>query len=417
MAKQLSIFLETNKHLSTTHFGFRQKLSTEIALITLTNKLYQNIEEKKISLLTMCDLSKAFDSVNHNKLYEKLAKVNVDPFWFQDYLDNRNQKVKINNTTSEAAPIKYGVLQGSTLGPILFTIFVNDLAEKIHGCETIQYADDTQFVHTGTVDALPDLLTAAQATLSLARAYFNKNRLLLNENKTQCIFVGSRPMIKKIPDNTTITFDNTSITPSKQVKNIVHIGSHLTFDAHINETHKKGMGVLLYLNRVKNKFETTTLKTVVESLAISTINYCLPVYGTTYNTLMRREQKLQNFAAKICAGGARRCDHDTPFSTQLNWLKIENKVVFAVAIAVFKIKNKMYPDWFMQLPTNTEVTQSRHTTRQQNNLHIPHTNTDCEARSLLVLGPRLLNTLPLHTKHASSLYGLKKILKEHLLVS
>ncbi len=124
--------------------------------------------------ITLCDLSKAFDSVNHNILYEKLARVKVDPFWFQDYLDNINQKVKINNTTSEAAPRKYGVPQGSLLGPILFTIFVSGLAEEILGCETIQYADDTQFVHTGAVDALPDLLTAAQATLSLARAYFNK---------------------------------------------------------------------------------------------------------------------------------------------------------------------------------------------------------------------------------------------------
>ncbi len=64
------------------------------------------------------------------------------------------------------------------------------------------------------------------------------------------------------------------------------------------------MGILLFLNRVKDKFDTTTRKTVVESLAVSIINYCLPVYCTTNNTLMKRVQYLQNFAAKICAGGA-----------------------------------------------------------------------------------------------------------------
>ncbi len=151
------------------------------------------MEEKKVSLLTLCDLSKGFDSV----LNRNLTKIKVDSFWFLDYLDNRNKKIKINNTTSKTAPIKYG--QGSILGPILFIIFVNDLAENIHRCEVIQYADDTQFVHTGMVDALPDPLTATQATLSPARAYFNENSLLLNENKTQCIFVGSRPLVKKIP--------------------------------------------------------------------------------------------------------------------------------------------------------------------------------------------------------------------------
>ncbi len=215
----------------------------------------------------------------------------------------------------------------------MFTIFINELAEDIHGCEVIQYADDTQFVPTGTV-----VLTATQATLSSARAYFNENGLLLNENKTQCIFVVSRPLVKKIPNNTTIIFYNTSITPCKHVKNLgVHIDAHMTFDIHIHETQKV-MGILLYLNRVKDKFEAAARKTVVESLAISIINYCLPVYGTTNTTLMKRVQKLQNFAAKTCAGGARRGDHATTFITLMNWLKIEQKFVFDVAVAVYKIK-------------------------------------------------------------------------------
>lgn len=77
----------------------------------------------------------------------------------------------------------------------------------------IQYADNTQLVHTGTVNALPHLLTVEQGTLSLAKAYLNKNVLLLNENKTQCIFVGSRQLVKKICSNTTINFDNTSVIP------------------------------------------------------------------------------------------------------------------------------------------------------------------------------------------------------------
>lgn len=415
VAKQLSTFLETNRHFSNTQYGFRQKFSTETALITLTNKLYRNIEEKKISLITLCDLSKAFDSVNHEILCRKLTKVNVDSFWFKDYLDNRSQYVRINKSLSTTAPIKYGVPQGSILGPILFNIFVNDLSEEIHGCEVIQYADDTQFVHTGTVDALPHLLTAAQNTLSAARTYFNKNGLLINENKTQCIFVGSRQLIKTIPENTTITFDNTTITPCKHIKNLgIHIDSHLTFDTHINETHRKVMGILLYLNRVKHKFVATTLKTVIESLALSIVNYCLPVYGTTKDTHMKRIQKLQNFAAKICVGGARRRDHATPYIKQLEWLKIEEKVVFDVAIMVYKIKNKIYPDWFIHLPTNMEITHNAHTTRQQNNLHVPYTKTDYGARSLLVLGPRIWNTLPLQITNANSLHAFTRKLKVHL---
>ncbi len=113
------------------------------------------------------------------------------------------------------------------------------------------------------------------------------------------------------------------------------------------------------------------------------------MYGTTNSTLIRRVQKLQNFAAKVCVGGARRSDRATPFITQLEWLKIEKKIIFEVAINVIKIKNKLFPDWCMQFPTKREILQNRYTTRQQHNLYVSHTNADHGGRSLRVLGPKI----------------------------
>ncbi len=106
---------------------------------------------------------------------QKLAKVKVDSFWFRHYLQDRTQTVKINTTLSKTAPIKFGVPQGTILEPILLTIFVNDLSEMVHDCEVVQYANDIQFVHTGTIDELPYLITRAETTLSLAKTYFNRN--------------------------------------------------------------------------------------------------------------------------------------------------------------------------------------------------------------------------------------------------
>ncbi len=85
------------------------------------------------------------------------------------------------------------------------------------------------------------------------------------------------------------------------------------------------MGMLLSVNIIRDKFDVAGRKIVVQSLALSGVNYCLQVYGTTNNVQMQRVQKLQNFEAKTCVGDARRSDHATLFITQLEWLKIEKK--------------------------------------------------------------------------------------------
>ncbi len=107
----------------------------------------------------------------------------------------------------------------------------------------VQYADDTQFVHRGTVDELPHLIARAEATLSSAKSYFNNNGLLLNSNKTQCLFVGTRPAIRRIPDNATINLNSTSITPSKQVKNLgVYMDQYMSFEVHIHGDAQESYG-------------------------------------------------------------------------------------------------------------------------------------------------------------------------------
>ena len=105
------------------------------------------MDKKKISLLTLCDLSKAFDSVCHSVLLKKCTKLNVDPYWFDSYLRDRTQAVKLNSFVSKKANVDFGAPQGSILGPILFNIYVNDMAEFITESTQVQYADDTQFLH------------------------------------------------------------------------------------------------------------------------------------------------------------------------------------------------------------------------------------------------------------------------------
>ena len=214
IADQLMEFLETNKLISNTQHGFISKLSSETALLAITEKIYENMDKNKISLLSLLDLSKVFDSVNPELLLEKMQAVYIDRFWFDDYLSNRTQSVKIDNHISSKVKIEFGVPQGSILGPILFVIFVNDINQLAIDCQIEQFADDTQILHTGTVSEVNQLVQAAERTLAQAKEHFNKNGLLVNSNKTKCIFIGSRQNIARIPEEIIIRFGGSEIDPS-----------------------------------------------------------------------------------------------------------------------------------------------------------------------------------------------------------
>ena len=127
VANQLTEYLESNNLISNSQHGFRPKLSTQTALLKVSDKIFDNIDKKKISLLLLIDLSKAFDSMNHKILLNKCQTLHINPSWFEDYLRNRLQSVRLKNVVSSPKSVEFGVPQGSILGPILFNIYVNDL--------------------------------------------------------------------------------------------------------------------------------------------------------------------------------------------------------------------------------------------------------------------------------------------------
>ncbi len=156
----------------------------------------------------------------------------MGPFWFESYLSNRTQSVRLNDTVSDKTSISYGVPQGSVLGPILFNIYVNDLASFLPNCDVIQYADDTQIILSSNIDNLKELIQKAEDTLKLAKIYFNANGIMLNDKKKK-IFIGTGRLLSLIPPNTHLMVDGNVITPSTSVKNLgIYFDNHLSFDIH-----------------------------------------------------------------------------------------------------------------------------------------------------------------------------------------
>ena len=139
------------------------------------------------------------------------------------------------------------------------------------------------------------------------------------------------------------------------------------------------------------------------------------MWGSTNDTQMGRVKKMHNFAAKVNVGGAKKYDHVTPFFNKLGWLRMNEKYFFDICFLVFKIKNKLLPEWLFSLPTVGQIRGDRVNTRNLNALHIPRTHTDTGARAMGVVCPTMWNKLPSDIRECQSISSFKRCLKDFLL--
>ncbi len=175
--------------------------------------------------------------------------------------------VRQDNHTSKKTIIEYGVPQCSILGPILFNIYVNDLSTNVNGF-LVQYADDTQLLHSWTIHALDQLIKDTEETLAQCKSFYLRNGPMFNSSKTQCIFIVNRQTLSHIPPNTTLNFDGNIIHPSKHAKHLgVYLDRYLLFDVHINELKRKVMGILFYVSRISDSLDKNSRIVVIQAIA------------------------------------------------------------------------------------------------------------------------------------------------------
>ena len=178
ICRRLQEWLSENEILSAAQYGFRKKKSTVSAITSFLDAIYKNINNKNDPWIIYLDLKKAFDTISHEKMIEKLCGLGLDGAtldWFRSYLIDRWQCVKLNNMISNILPITYGVPQGSILGPILFSIYINEIA-KIVNCGIVLYANDTVIFHHDR--------NILQNNLRLITDWCNDNLLTINVKKS-----------------------------------------------------------------------------------------------------------------------------------------------------------------------------------------------------------------------------------------
>ena len=188
--KQVYHYFVTNKLFFSSQYGYRQSHSTEHASLELVDRIYTALEHGEIPIAIFLDLSKAFDTISHAILLEKLKKYGFDNNslkWFNCYLSDRMQCVDFESYQSSFLPISKGVPQGSILGPLLFLIFVNDM----HNCSpkfaSIMFADDTTLINPISVFTSDDNDTEEiiNAELNKVINWLKINSLSLNVDKSR----------------------------------------------------------------------------------------------------------------------------------------------------------------------------------------------------------------------------------------
>ena len=145
-------FLNDCNIISNNQFGFRSNRNTTDALLEYTDNAYRTLDVNDHFLTIFIDFTKAFDTVNHDILLDKLRHIGFrgnSYNWFNSYLSNRRQYVTIDDYSSDYNDITIGVPQGSTLGPLLFIIYINDMTNCLTKLKTIHFADDTTLFISG----------------------------------------------------------------------------------------------------------------------------------------------------------------------------------------------------------------------------------------------------------------------------
>ena len=291
-------------------------------------------------------MSKAFDSVNHETLILKLQDVGASSHtlqWFRSYLSNRKQVVRIHSTLSEPLPVISGVPQGSILGPLLFSIYTNDLSSIPQKCSTQSYVDDTKLITSFQLKDNLEAITDLKDDLFKIGEWCSNNLLLFNPGKTKLMVFGSRQMRAKLQFHS-LPFMGKDIVPTDTAKDLdVILDSNLTYDEHIIKTASSCMSRLGQINRVKHVFDKRTLLTIINSLVFSKLFYCSNVWANTSKCNINKLQAMQNFACRIVSG-ARKYDHITPSCKELNWLPVANQLYYRSATIAFKCMTDHAPE-------------------------------------------------------------------------
>ena len=390
-------YFSTNKLLYKHQYGFRPDHSVENATLEFVDRILKLLDSNFNPFSVFIDLSKAFDTLNHEILLHKLSyyRIKNTPLaWFESYLSNRYQYVDYGEKSSSLRSISIGVPQGSILGPLLFLIYINDINTVSPLFHILMYADDATLTSTLCCQGLGgiDIPTPADPN-ALINSELNKifewlciNELSLNINKTKY-------MVFHLPQKKLNALPNLSINniDLERVSEFNFLGTTITetlsLKSHLNTSCKTLSKTIGILYRLRNTVPRFTLLNIYNCLFNSYINQSILVWGHTPGRIPYLQKK-----AIRCIFNKNYIDHTTPVFKENKLLKFKEIYHRAMLKFHYKYVNDKLPCYFDRM-FEINPPDHEHFTRQ-NFTRFPTSNKVYTSKCIRFFIPKFLQESP-----------------------
>lgn len=286
-------YLRENNLMSCRQYGFRQNSNTTSALFDVVNLLQINLDNKKKVAAVFCDLTKAFDTVDRKILLKILFECGIRGTankWFENYLSERKQFVENDDIRSNMKEIDYGVIQGSPLGPSLFSLYISSLSDLGLKGDLFLYADDIVLIYHE--DSYKLIEEKANKDMEILHQWMCLHKLTVNTMKTKYMLFKSKKEI-----NINLRYNNFNIEKVYNFKYLgVIIDEDINWNLQVCEMKKKCRRIVGIFRRISQQVPEKIKRPIYFNLFYSKISYGLSIWGNTSKQNIKKLQSLQNKA-------------------------------------------------------------------------------------------------------------------------